>query len=213
MTRPVKTLHTMTSSKELYESYSVCSPPLPISKAAFKPVSLPEYIPEWLSSVLAVPKLSVGRQKVHSSGSLPSSTTTSGQKDAPLQLATSPAKRKRRSRGATGTIVAGRPASVSSSSRSSSEADECPMSPGHAFYSVFNLIHGYTNGRPYEVPDASSLSKISDDPLERGSKIFWKYRKRRNIVPQSKKAAVPNIIEDLYNSPLMDGIEWTTAES
>lgn len=198
----MEALHAETRAISLPGSAPAHPPTSQISIAALHTAPFSGILPEWLSSILTVPKSSVLAQKSDSSVSLPSSRTSRRQKDPPWQSTTFPTKRRHCSQGRTGVFVAGHSASVSSSSRSSSGTKNGSTSPDYQVFSISNLCHDHSTVRPCEIGNEdrmAKLSNVSDDPLERGSKIFWKYKKRQTVVSHSKKAAVSNAIEDLYN--------------
>lgn len=84
------------------------------------------------------------------------------------------------------------------------------------YKSVLEIIQEHTEGRVLPNEKHVNISKtprMEDDSLGNGSRIYWKHRQKIRILPRNKKAPVTNVVEDLFDSDLMDAIEWTTAES
>lgn len=101
---------------------------------------------------------------------------------------------------------------ASSSSDSSTEynGDSAETSAG----SVINIIRQHTGGLPTDLGNVDPSRKIKTPFPANSSGIVWKYRKNRRILdkPKGKKART-NAVQDLFDSDLMDTIEWEASKA
>lgn len=116
-----------------------------------------------------------------------------------------------------GLVISAKSATVTLSSQASSSSSSNDSSAAHSDYkSVLDIVQEYTEGRTLiddkRVNTTKDLS-LKDEPLGGGGRIVWKHRQKTRILPRSKRLPVTNVVEELFDSDLMDAIEWTTAES